>query len=181
MPDSFHAALLRGINLGGKNKLPMKDLAALFEKAGCKEVATYIQSGNVVFKAGDALAKQLPELIFKAIKKKFNLEIQLIFRSAAEIKRTAKGNPFFKPGADTKPLHVGFLAHKPSAAQIAGLDPARGVSGEKFEVRGSEVYFYMPLGLAKTKLTNAYFDSKLSSTMTVRNWNTVMKLLEMTS
>ena len=67
MPAPYYAALLRGINVGGNNKLPMKDLAALFTKAGCSEVVTYINSGNVVFRAEPALAQRIPELISAAI------------------------------------------------------------------------------------------------------------------
>jgi uncharacterized protein (DUF1697 family) len=159
----------------------MKALAAMAEKAGAQDVQTYIQSGNLVFKAEAAAAKALPAKLGAAIAKGFGFEVPLILRSGEELAALAKRNPFLKKGADLKSLHLGFLADKPRAAQIKSLDKARCAPGEAFEVLGSEVYFHFPLGLAKTKLTNAYFDSKLSSTMTVRNWNTVLKLVEMTS
>ena len=174
----FYVALLRGINVGGNNLLPMKDLAAIFAKAGCSDVSTYIQSGNVVFRADPALAAKLPELISKAIAKGFKMEIPLIVRSAAELRKVAAAHPLAKPGADPKYLNVGFLAKRPDAAALAGLDPKRSPP-DVFVVKGSEIYIHFPNGGARSKLTNQYFDSKLGTVSTYRNWNTVLKLLEM--
>ncbi len=91
---------------------------------------------------------------------------------------TIAGNPFLKAGADLKALHVYFLAAAPNARAIAGLDLARSAP-DVFDVRGQEIYLHLPNGMARTKLTNAYFDSKLSTTCTARNWTTVLKLAEM--
>src|SRR6266478_787219 len=96
----YHIALLRGINVGGNNKLPMKDLAAMFKAAGCTDVATYIQSGNVVFRADAALAKRIGDWISAAILKKFKINVPIVVRSAAQLRKIAKGNLFFKPGLD---------------------------------------------------------------------------------
>src|ERR1700677_4143309 len=90
-----YVALLRGINVGGKNSLPMKDLAKMFEKAGCSHVTTYIQSGNVVFQADAKLAQQIPELISKAILKGFKISIPVIVRKAEDLLKISTGNPFF--------------------------------------------------------------------------------------
>ena len=84
MPGQTHIALLRGINVGGKNKLPMKDLAALFRDAGCDRVQTYIQSGNVVFQATPALASCIPALIAKAISESFGYRVPVVTRTADE-------------------------------------------------------------------------------------------------
>lgn len=171
-------ALLRGVNVGGKNKLPMKDLAAMFVAAGCAAVVTYIQSGNIVCKARPALGKNLAAVIERAIEERFGFRVPVVLRTADELKELIDRNPFVKQGADPELLHVGFLAKAPSASQVAALDPQRSPPDE-FVVLGREVYFRFPNGLARTKLTNAYFDSKLATVSTVRNWRTVLKLLEL--
>lgn len=172
-----YVALLRGINVGGNRILPMKDLKALFEKLGYTEVSTYIQSGNVVFGASAALAKGIASAVDKAIQAKFGFSVPIVVRSAAEMEAIAKGNPYLK-SAPAESLHVAFLAQRPTAALAKALTNP-GVDGEKFELKGSEIYLMFPKGLAKTKVTNAYFDSKLQTISTVRNWRTTLALLEM--
>jgi uncharacterized protein (DUF1697 family) len=167
-----HVALLRGINVGGKNKLPMKSLATMFVAAGCKEVQTYIQSGNVVFHASDEVARMLPERVGRAGEVEFGFPVRLVLRTAAQMRTVVTANPFDR--ADL----VYFLADTPSASDIAKLDPMRSPS-DTFRVVGDEIYLQVPTGLADTKLTTAYFDSRLKTMCTGRNWNTVLKLVEM--
>lgn len=171
-----HIALLRGINVGGKNKLPMKDLMSIFEDAGCNRVTTYIQSGNVLFVAKAALARRIPGLVSDAIAKEFGYKVPVVSRTAADLKKVVRANPFTKTEPDERLLHVAFLAKKPTATQAAELDPDRS-SPDEFELRGREIYLRCPNGVARTKLTNAYFDSKLATTSTMRNWKTTLKLL----
>ena len=95
-----------------------------------------------------------------------------------EMEDIAAHNPFLKPGVDTKTLHVGFLMNKPDKAGVDALDPDRSPPDE-FRVRGGEVYLRLPNGMARTKLTSQYFDSRLKTTITARNWATVTKLIEM--
>jgi len=170
-----HVALLRGINVGGKNKLPMKDLVALFEAAGCTDVRTYIQSGNVVYRAGGKLAAQVPALLAAAIEQRLRLRVPLVTRSAREMQAVAANNPFVARGVSTKTLHVAFLAAAPSRAALAALDPRRSPPDELI-ARGKELYLACPNGMARTKLTNAYLDSTLATVSTMRNWNTVLAL-----
>src|ERR1700690_1917527 len=158
----------------------MKDLVKLCEAAGCRDVATYIQSGNVVFGASAALAKKLPTTLERAIRAHAGLDVPVILREAAALGAIAKANPFLKAGADPGQLHVGFLADAPSTAQIATLDPKRSPPDE-FAVRGGEVYFRFPKGVGKTKLTIPYLDSKLGTTITLRNWRTLHALIELVS
>ena len=176
--SSVHVALLRGINVGGKNKLPMKSLVALFEDAGCANVRSYIQSGNVLFEAGSALARRIPVAIGEAIAEEFGFDIPIVTRSADELRRAIRANPFLEKGGDESALHVAFLSARPAQAKVATLDPDRSPPDE-FAVRGREVYLRCPNGMARTKLTNAYLDSKLGTTSTVRNWRTTLKLLEL--
>lgn len=170
-----YLALLRGINVGGKNKLPMKDLKELFVEAGSESVRTYIQSGNVVFDATAAVAKRIPEHIPALIQERFGLRTPVIVRTAEDLAAVVANNPFLKAGAPEDELHVYFLADEPSASRIEALDPARS-PGDEFAVKGREVYLRLPNGMARTKLTNDYIDRKLATTSTGRNWRTVTKL-----
>jgi uncharacterized protein (DUF1697 family) len=172
------AALLRGINVGGHAILPMKDLVAIFEKLGCLDVCSYIQSGNVVFDAPAALAKRVPAAVTAAIAKKYRVSPAVLLRDYDELAAIARGNPF--ANAEPNRLHVAFLSDAPAKAAIAALDPARS-PGDTFEVRGREIYLHLPNGAGKTKLSNTWFESKLGTVSTWRNWNTLQKLVELTA
>jgi len=176
--DRKHVAFLRGINLGGKNRLPMKDVAEIFAKAGCRHVTTYIQSGNVIFSASPSLLNRIPQLVSKDIAARFGYEIPIIVRSSEEIAQIIRDNPFLQHGKPEETLHVYFLADPPTALAIKSLDPNRSAP-DAFCVRNREVYLHLPNGMARTKLSNTYFDSKLSTTTTARNWATVLKLYEL--
>jgi uncharacterized protein (DUF1697 family) len=150
----------------------------MFRDAGCDEVRTYIQSGNVVFEANAALAGRVPALVARAIARKFHFDSPIAIRTVAELGAVVRNNPFLKHGADLKALHVAFLLDTPGKAAVAGLEPDRS-PGDEFAVRGRDIYLHCPNGMGRTKLTNLYFDSRLKTVSTARNWNTVMTLLEM--
>lgn len=178
MDSDVYIALLRAINVGGTKKLLMADLRAMFEAAGCTDVRTYIQSGNVVFRAEPALAERIPALIEAEIATTKGFQVPVVTRAAAELDAVVIGNPFLASGADSAQLHVGFLAEAPTTARIAELDPDRSPQ-DAFEVRGREVYLHFPNGTARSKLTVDYFDRTLGTTITIRNWRTIGKLREM--
>jgi uncharacterized protein (DUF1697 family) len=173
-----HIALLRGINLGAKNKVPMKDLVGLFEDAGCEDVSTYIQSGNVLFAAKAATVKTLPAVMSKAIAKRFGFEIPVILRSVKEWETVIEKNPFVRAKAPPESLHVAFLKDSPLKTAVAALDPERSPP-DTFEVVGANVYLCCPNGFGRTKLSNAWFDSKLKTVSTIRNWRTVLTLRDL--
>jgi len=181
MDKSVFVALLRGINVGGKNKLPMAELAGLFEEAGCQDVRTYIQSGNVVYRAGTHLVKAVPRSVAAAIEQRYGYSVPVVTRSAAELSAIVAENPFLlrtgDEAVDPKSLHVAFLQDKPTASRVRELDPDRSPPDE-FVLSGREVFLHCPNGLARTKLTNAWLDSKLKTVSTVRNWKTVGVLAE---
>lgn len=173
-----YVALLRGINVGGKNKLPMRDLVELFEQAGCSDVKTYIQSGNVVFKAAARTGERLVAAVEKRITERFALTVPIVLRTSEELVKVARANPFLARKRDEKTLHVIFLADAPSAGAIASLDAQRSPPDE-FTVAGREIYVFSPNGVGRSKLTNDYFDRKLATTSTGRNWRTVLTLVEL--
>ncbi len=174
-----YVALLRGINVGGRNKLPMATLRAIFEEQGCRSVRTYIQSGNVVFRASAQLASHIAALARRAIGERTGLTVPVVVRSLEELQTVARCNPYREAAEqDHRKVIVVFLADKPSAAQVAGLDPERSPP-DRFQVHGADVYLHVPNGMARTRLTNAYFDTNLKTTSTARNWRTLLKLLAM--
>ncbi len=155
----------------------MKELAAALGKLGLADVQTYIQSGNVLFKAAGG-EEALRVAIAKHIEKKFKLAVPVVLRTARELEQAARKNPFAVAGADENRLHVMFLADKPPARAVAALDGNRSPPDE-FVVAGREIYLSLLNGAGKTRLTNAWFDSQLATVSTMRNWRTTLKLLEL--
>ena len=155
----------------------MADLRDIFTQTGCAAVRTYIQSGNVVFEAAQDLAEKVPELVNRAIRQKFGYDIDVVTRSGEEVRQIAASNPFDTSG-DPRFLHVAFLQDTPSGEAVSNLDPDRSPPDE-FAVRGRNVYLRYPNGVARSKLTNDYITSRLRTTSTMRNWRTVLRLLEM--
>lgn len=171
-----YVALLRGVNVGGKNALPMRELATMFRGAGCVDVVTYIQSGNVVFGAAAEGVVGVAAVIEKEISERFGVRSPVIVRTALEMGKVLAGNPF--AGAAEEMLHVYFLRDLPTKAQVKALDYERSAP-DVFAVLGREIYLHLPNGMARTKLTNVYFDKALGTVCTARNWRTVGKLVEM--
>ena len=175
--EQRYVALLRGVNVGGKNRLPMADLRDIFTAAGCAAVQTYIQSGNVVFEASQDLAERVPEIVTRAIRRQFGYETAVVMRSSEELRRVVASNPFDTSG-DPRFLQVAFLEDTPGTEAVSRLDPQRSPP-DAFAVRGRHVYLHYPNGVARSKLTNEYLAARLQTASTMRNWRTVLKLLEM--
>jgi uncharacterized protein (DUF1697 family) len=173
-----YVALLRGINVGGKNRLPMARLVELFESLGCTGVRTYIQSGNVAFEASPALAKALPAQVAAAIERELGITVPVQLRRAAELRAALRAHALQDPRTPESALHVMFLRDRPKAAQVKLLDPNRS-PGDRFAVRGREIYLLCPNGIARSKLTNDWFDAALGTVSTTRNWRTAQALLSM--
>jgi uncharacterized protein (DUF1697 family) len=176
MTVTKYAALLRAVNVGGR-KVPMKDLKALFEERGHEKVVTYIQSGNVVFD-GTGKAATLATELSAAIEEAFGLKTPVVLRTRAELEHALATNPYTAAGVDGSKLHVVFLGDKPTAKAIATLDPHRSPPDE-FTVIGKEVFILAPNGVGRSKLTIDWFEKRLGTVGTNRNWNTVNKLLSL--
>lgn len=172
-----YVALLRGINLGARNKVPMKELRALFEDLGHEDVKTYLQSGNVIFKAGPGAATA-GEGIERALVDTFGFDVSVMLRTRKEMAAIAAANPFPTEGVAPTSLHVLFLARRPAAAAVRALDPDRSPPDE-FAVKGREIYLSYPNGAGRSKLSLDYFEKKLAIRGTARNWNTVTKVLDL--
>ncbi len=172
-----YVALLRGVNVGGRNRLPMADLRDIFTAAGCSAVRTYIQSGNVVFDAEGDLAERAPGIVTEAIRRRFGYETVVVVRSREEVLQVVASNPFDTSG-DPRFLQVAFLEHAPDPEAVSRLDPRRSPP-DALAVRGRNVYLHYPNGVARSKLTNEYLAAQLQTSSTMRNWRTVLKLLEM--
>jgi uncharacterized protein (DUF1697 family) len=164
--------LLRGINVGGKNRVPMGELGTLFESLGLSEVSTLIQSGNVLFSSQGPIERTGLE---QAIAQQFLVNTFVVLRSPADLVSIVERNPF--PHLDSSSLHVGFMTEKPPPAAVAKLDLER-FAPEQCVVDGRELYLHLPNGMARTKLP-AYLDRQLKTPITIRNWNTLTKLVEL--
>jgi uncharacterized protein (DUF1697 family) len=173
-----YVALLRGINLGSRNRVSMPDLRELFLALGSEDVETYVQSGNVVFENSARSAAKLTAAIEKRIAGDLGLEVTVILRTKAQLAKLLDGNPFAKATKDPTKVHVTFLAAKPAAARVRDLDPKYG-GRDEFRVVGQDVYLHTPGGYGKSKLSNAYFERGLGVPATTRNWKTVTKLAEL--
>ena len=174
-----YAALLRGINLGSRNKISMADLRGLFEELDAEGVQTYVQSGNVVFRS-KRTAAELERAIEREIESALSLDVTVLVRTKAQLGKIVRDNPFLDRPNSEKALHVTFLAEKPPAARVRKLDPA-GFEPDTFEVSGREVYLHFPNGYGRSKLSNAYFEKALDVRATTRNWRTVTALADLAS
>ncbi|HEX4520122.1 MAG TPA: DUF1697 domain-containing protein [Gaiellaceae bacterium] len=173
-----YAALLRGINVGGHAKIPMRELSELFGSLGHTEVATYIQSGNVVFRSELGKPRELVRAIEGAIAERYGLAVTVILRTPAELASIAASNPFPDDEQEPSKLHVLFLDRAPAATAASGLDPERS-PGDSFSVTGREIYLRFPGGSGKTRLTLDWFERQLGVKGTARNWNTLLKLISL--
>jgi len=170
-------ALLRGINVGGHNKLPMAELRELLGELGLSEVQTYIASGNIVFGAARSANRgKLSKKISTAITDRFDLGVPVVMRTPEELAAAVAGNPFSTD--DHKMLHLAFLSERPKDAAAATLEADR-FAPDQFELRGAEIYLYYPNGAGRSKMSIDYFERRLAVTPTARNWRTVLKLVAM--
>ncbi len=175
----IRVALLRGVNLGARNKVPMASLREELEALGLEHVETYIQSGNVVFESRSGGEKALAASIEKRIEKAFGVRAGVVLRTADALEKTALDCPFPTDGAASASLHVVFLARPPARPAAAKLDPDRSRPDE-YALAGREIYLRLPGGLGRSKLSLDYFERVLGVRGTARNWRTVTKLVELT-
>jgi uncharacterized protein (DUF1697 family) len=166
-------ALFRGINVGGNNIIKMAELRVLFQELGFADPQTYVQSGNVVFRASEADNGSLATAIGEAVKTRFGFAPHIIVRSAAEWSEVIAANPF--PDFNiAKNLHAYILDTEPTVANIDDLAGKERLAGE-YAIKGRVLYLYTPEGLLKSNLP-VLIERSLRVPMTARNWNTVLAL-----
>jgi uncharacterized protein (DUF1697 family) len=155
----------------------MHGLRALLEELRHESVATYIQSGNAIFRSAAPRAA-VSSGIEQAIGATFGLNVKVLLRTPAELAKIESANPFLGRESDLAKLHVVVLDSAPARAAVGGLDPDRS-PGDEFRVIGREIYLHYPHGAGRTKLTLDYFERRLGVSGTARNWKTLLKLLEL--
>lgn len=171
-------SMLRGVNVGGHNRVKMPELAELFQSLGFAGVRTYVQSGNIVFSSSAKDTASVEKKIEKALKQRLSLGVNVLVRTRDELRNIVVRNPF--TGKNPDRLHVTFLAKKPVSVPIEKLNTLR-TGEEEFAVRGRQVYLFLPNGIGRSKLSNNFLEKALAMPATTRNWNTVTALLEMAS
>jgi uncharacterized protein (DUF1697 family) len=170
-------SLLRGINVSGQKKIHMTELKILYEDLNFKNVITYIQSGNVIFRStnGNNLSKKIEQKIFE----KYNFNVPVIIRTTDEMQSIIDGNPFLiEKDIDLSKLHVVYLSENPSHKNSDKIKKSNG-EPDTFYISGKEIYLYCPNGYGRTKLTNNFFENKFKVNATTRNWKTTNELLKM--
>jgi uncharacterized protein (DUF1697 family) len=170
-------ALLRGVNVVGRRQVPMKRLAAAFERAGFRSVRTYIQSGNVIFQSPSGSARTLGTRIGRLVMQDFGFEPQVMVVSAAQLRAAVNGNPF--PGAreNHKALHIFFLAGRPAKPDLESLERVRG-RREGFALKNGCFYLYTPDGFPDS-VVRSRLERCLGVAATGRNWRTANALLRL--
>jgi len=174
---NIYIALFRGINVGGKNSLPMKELVGILEELGCQNVKTYIQSGNAVFESRVKDSGRFSKLISTAIKQRRGFDPHVLLLKLEELERAITQNPFPEAAATPQTLHVGFLVASPPNPNLKILENLKR-NTEQFQLIDNLFYLHAPEGVGRSKLA-AKAEKLLGLPMTDRNWNTVCKVWEM--
>lgn len=171
-----YIALFRGINVGGKNALPMKELVVILENMGVRKIKTYIQSGNAVFQSDEKDFSQFSKRLAADIKGRYGFEPHIFIVGLDAIEKAMAENPFPEAEADPSSLHLGFLASAPKYPDLQKFDELRKES-ERFHLSEHVFYLHAPEGVGRSKLA-ASTEKLLGVPMTDRNWRTVCKIKE---
>jgi uncharacterized protein (DUF1697 family) len=176
-----YVSLLRGINVGGHQTVPMDRLRSVYASLGYTDVATYIQSGNVVFTARHALPSTFARAIEGAIEDAFRMKVTVVVRRRADLERVVRRCPFApSPRLEAGRIGIAFLASRPPAAMIRDLLSLPLRTADRFEISRTEVYLACPDGFGTTVFTNTFLEKALGTRATTRNLRTVNALLDMT-
>ena len=171
-----HIALLRGVNVGGRQMVAMSELRDLLTELGFAGARSLLQSGNLVFASKARTGAKLESLLEAAVEKRLGCRTDFFVRTAEEWQGVVAWNPF-RQEAERDPSHliVMFLKQAPDSKAVEGLQAA--ITGrETFRAEGREAYIVYPDGIGRSRLTNALIERKLGTRGTGRNWNTVLKL-----
>ncbi|WP_299072055.1 DUF1697 domain-containing protein [uncultured Paraglaciecola sp.] len=167
--------LLRGINVGGNNILPMKKLSEMLLGLDCQNIQTYIQSGNVLLQHGETNKQILSQQISEKIAQDFGFKPQILLLTLAQFEQAAINNPYYEAQSSPKTLHLFFLAENALHADLDSLTALKKDS-ESFVLKDQVFYLHAPDGIGRSKLAEKV-ERHLGVPITARNWNTVSKLL----
>jgi uncharacterized protein (DUF1697 family) len=171
-------SMLRGVNVGGHNKIKMDALRALYESLKLRDARTYVQSGNVIFRTEERDLLALTKRVRNGIERRFGFRPDVIIRTPSELRDVIARNPFARRrGIDPSKLLVTFLASDPGPEARDRMLRIK-TDPEELRIDGRELYIYFPNGMARPKLSWAVIEKTLKTSGTGRNWNTVTKLLE---
>lgn len=177
-----YIALLRGINVSGKNLIKMAELKQLFATIGFENAITYIQSGNVIFTSKENNTSKIETKITKAIKTKFGYDIKVLVITKNELEITFNANPYtIISDVNITKLCVTFLRNTPTLENIPQIEKLVADTKDTSKITKKSIYLHCPTGFAKTKLTNNLFERKLKTDATTRNWRTITKLVELSN
>src|SRR6266853_6402332 len=172
-------SMLRGVNVGGHNKIKMDALRTLYGSLKLRDAQTYVQSGNVIFRTDEMDIARLARRIEDGIERKFGFRPEVILRTVAEMREVLARNPFAKRrGIEPGKLLVSFLASDPAEEAREKVRQMK-CDPEELRIVGRELYIYFPNGMGRSKLSLAKFEKTLKTSGTGRNWNSVTKILEM--
>ena len=170
-----YISMLRGINVSGSKKIKMVELKSLYEKLKFKEVQTFIQSGNVIFKSSKS-ETTIIKTIYDGLKKEWNYDVTIILKTPTELKNIIAKNPFLKGhDVNVKNLYFTFLESTPDKTLLTAIKDFTS-NNDEFVIKGKEVYVLCPDGYGTTKLHNNFFERKLKVGATTRNWNSLNKM-----
>ena len=171
-------SMLRGINVGGHNKVDMAALRALYKSLKFEEPRTYVQSGNVIFRTKEKISSALAKKIQTAIEHKFGCHPEVILRTSEELRKTIAATPFpATRGLEPGKVLVTFLAADPGPDANAALLKLKS-NPEELHLKGRELYIYFPNGAGKSRLPWSSIAKLLKTEGTARNWNSVVRILE---
>lgn len=171
----IYISMLRGINVAGQKKVRMDELKKLYESLGFKAVQTYIQSGNVIFQFPNTNISKLQNMIERKIKGSLKLDVHVLIRTKNEFQILIENTPFQKK--DITKLHITFLSDVPVHVPLDEINKTKGKS-EEFSISDREIYLFYPDGYGKSKLSNNFFERKLKTSATTRNWKTITALFD---
>jgi uncharacterized protein (DUF1697 family) len=173
-----YVALLRGINLGPRNKIAMADLREMLTKLGHRDIRTHILSGNAIFTSHRRSIPRLEGEISKAILERFGFDIAVLIRTREELAAVVARNPFEAAKDDPSKCFAIFVSKNPTKAKVDALDPAS-YAPDEIRVGDRVIYAWLPNGVQGSKVLALLTDKRLGVTTTNRNWNTTTKLLEL--
>ena len=173
-----YIALLKGINVGGQKKIPMAELRSILNKTTLQNVSTYIQTGNIFFQSAETNKLVLEHLIYIEIKQHFGFEVDVLIVANKDIQRILNACPF--PN-DIKEKSYFMMLHDVPSTELIQMASEKNYEGEEYKIINDCIYYYCPKGIGQAKFNMTYFERKLNTFATARNYNTMVKLLSLSA